>query len=547
MRFEQQISACLKSVVACTLAVLLFASGRVVSASGQAAASSQTAAPSSPSMQPPAQQSATAVPGPELQITADEAVKMALENNLGIRAERLSPQVQALAVAQTRANYAPVVFTNTTKNSNSNPPQNFLAGNDFVTNSGFRSNAGVAQALKWGGGRYQAALDGARNTTSDPTDPFNPRLSSNFNFNFTQPLLRDFTIDSTRQQLLIGQKQQEIVDLQLQQQVTQTSRSVRNAYFDLVGAIGQLQVSQQSLDLARESLRNNERRVEVGTIPPIDIIEAKAEVSRNEESVILSEAQVKSFEDVLRTLILNPSQPDFWSSRITPAEQPALTPRAMNLDAAIQNALDHRTDIAQARREMDQTDITMKFARNQRLPAINAVVNYGLAGVGGTRTIYDTSGGFPVPIGAAQRSFNDALHDVFGNQFKTWSLQFQFSYPIGQSVADAGLAQTKIQREQQVTSLQQLELQVTAQVREAARQVETSLKRVEATRKAREFSETRYEAEQKRINVGLSTTFQLVQAQRDLSSARLSELNAIIAYNRSLVGYDAVQLVPPGR
>jgi outer membrane protein len=547
MRFEQQISACLKSVVACTLAVLLFASGRVVFASGQAPAPSQTPAPSAPTTQPPAQQSATGVPGPELQITADEAVKMALENNLGIRAERLSPQVQALAVAQTRANYAPVVFTNTTKNSNSNPPQNFLAGNDFVTNSGFRSNAGVAQALKWGGGRYQAALDGARNTTSDPTDPFNPRLSSNFNFNFTQPLLRDFTIDSTRQQLLIGQKQQEIVDLQLQQQVTQTSRSVRNAYFDLVGAIGQLQVSQQSLDLARESLRNNERRVEVGTIPPIDIIEAKAEVSRNDESVILSEAQVKSFEDVLRTLILNPSQPDFWSSRITPAEQPALTPRAMNLDAAIQNALDHRTDIAQARREMDQTDITMKFARNQRLPAINAVVNYGLAGVGGTRTIYDTSGGFPVPIGAAQRSFNDALHDVFGNQFKTWSLQFQFSYPIGQSVADAGLAQTKIQREQQVTSLQQLELQVTAQVREAARQVETSLKRVEATRKAREFSETRYEAEQKRINVGLSTTFQLVQAQRDLSSARLSELNAIIAYNRSLVGYDAVQLVPPGR
>jgi outer membrane protein TolC len=181
------------------------------------------------------------------------------------------------------------------------------------------------------------------------------------------------------------------------------------------------------------------------------------------------------------------------------------------------------------------------------LPSINAIVNYGLAGVGGTRTIYDTSGGFPVAIGNAQRSFTDALHDVFGNQFKTWSLQFQFSYPLGQSVADAGLAQTKIQREQQVTTLEQLELQVTAQVREAARQVETSLKRVEATRQAREFSEKRYEAEQKRINVGLSSTFQLNQAQRDLSSAKLSEVNAIIAYNRALVGYDSVQMVPPGR
>jgi outer membrane protein TolC len=204
-------------------------------------------------------------------------------------------------------------------------------------------------------------------------------------------------------------------------------------------------------------------------------------------------------------------------------------------------------DVAQLHRELDQTDITMKYAKNQRLPNINAIVNYGLAGVGGTRTVYDTTGGFPVPIGAAQRSFSDALHDVFGNEFKTWSLQFQFSYPIGQSVADAGLAQTRIQREQQLTTLQQLELQVTTQVREAARQVETSLKRVEATRKAREFSDQRYQAEQKRINVGLSTTFQLVQAQRDLSSAKLAELNAIIAYNRALIGLDAIQLVPPGR
>ena len=309
-------------------------------------------------------------------------MKLALENNLESGAERFSPQAQALALAQTRAAYAPVVFGGTTKNSNSNPPQNFLAGNNFVTNEGFRSNAGVAQLLKWGGARYQASLDGARNTTSDPTDPFNPRLSSNFNFNFTQPLLRDFAIDSTRQQLLVGQKQQEIVDLQLQQQITQTSRTVRNAYYDLVAAIKQLEVSRQSLDLAKQSLKDNTRRVEVGTIPPIDIVEAQAEVSRNEEAVIVGESQVKSFEDALRTLILNPSQPDFWTVHINPSEEPVLTPRAMDVDAAIRNALDHRTDLAQARREMDQTDITMKFARNQKLPSVNAIVNYGLAGVG---------------------------------------------------------------------------------------------------------------------------------------------------------------------
>ena len=547
MRFEPRISARFRRAAAAALALCVFASGRRVFAF------EQTPSPQAPPAQAPATpaparpaQSSVVIPGTELQVTVDEAVRLALENNLGLRAERLSPQVQALIVSQTRAAYAPVVFTNATKNSNSNPPQNFFAGNDFVTNAGFRSNAGVAQALRWGGGRYQASLDGARNTTSDPTDQFNPRLSSNLNFNFTQPLLRDFNIDVTRQQLLLGQKQQEIVDLELQQQLTQTTRSVRSAYYDLVGAIGQLQVAQQSLDLANESLKNNQKRVDVGTIPPIDIVEAQAEVSRNEEAVIINEAQVKALEDVLRTLVMNPSNPDFWTTRVIPSEQPTLTSTVVDVQAAILNALDKRTDIAQARRRMDQTDITIKFVRNQKLPAVNAVVNYGLAGVAGTRTLYDSSGGFPVPIGVAERSFRDALRDVFGNEFKTWSLQLQVSYPIGTSAADAGLAQAKLQREQEVTTLRQLEVLVTAQVRDAGRQIDTSLKRVEATRKARGFAEQRYDAEQKRINVGLSTTFQLVQAQRDLAAARLAELNAVIAYNRAIVNFEAVQLAPLG-
>jgi outer membrane protein len=536
MRFEQRISACARPAVAVAVALCLFASGRVVFASGQ-----------NPPAQPPAARAQQApMGGAEMQISADEAVRMALENNLGIQAARLSPQAQALAVAQTRANYAPTLFTNTTKNSNSSPPSNFLSGNNFVTNGGFRSNAGVQQLVKWGGGSYQVSLDGSRNTTSDPSDPFNPRLSSNMNFNFTQPLLRNFTIDSTRQQLALGEKQAEIVDVQLQQQITQTSRNVRNAYYDLVGAIGQLDVTRASLQLAQQQLKDNQTKVEVGTMAPIDIIEAQAEVSQREEAVILAEAQIKLLEDNLRTLVMNPSQPDFWTVRLMPTELPTLTPQPVDLDAAITTALANRTDLVQARKQLEQTDISLKFARNQRLPTVNAVVNYGVAGIAGTRTIYenDPVSGFPIATGTAIRSFGDALRDVFGNDFKTWSVQFQLNYPIGQSVADAAVAQTRIQRQQDVANLQLLEMQVVASVRDAARQVDTTLKRVEATGRARDFAERRYEAEQKRMTVGLSTTFQLFQAQRDLSNQKQAEVIAIIAYNRALVAFEAVQTVP---
>jgi outer membrane protein TolC len=541
MRFKHEITACFRTAaVVAAIGVFGFARGVSAFEQGGAAAPQQPAPPQTAPAAP-----ATPSGGPELQITSDEAVRMALENNLGIQAARLSPEAQAFDVAATRAAYAPILFTNTTKNSNSNPPINFLSGNEFITNEGMRTNAGVAQQIRWGGGRYQASIDGSRNTTSDPTDPFNPRLASNFNFSFTQPLLRNFAIDATRQQLLVGQKQKEIVDVQLQQQIAQTTRRVRSAYFDLVGAYGQLDVARQTLGLAQKSLKDNEQRVEVGTLPPIDIIEAQAEVSRNEEGVIVAESRIKTLEDALRTLIMNPAQQDFWTARLTPAEQPVLTPQPVDIEGAVANALGNRTDLVQARKQLDQTDVNLRFAKNQRLPNIDAVVNYGLAGVAGTRTLYEyDASGLPTAVGVAQRSFSDALHDIFGNEFKTWSVQLQVSYPIGQSQWEATLAQTRIQRQQDVTQIQQLEMEIARQVRDAARQVETSLKRVDATKKAREFAEKNLDAEQKRMTVGLSTTFQLLQAQRRLAEQRLAELTAVIDYNRALVNLQAVQTVP---
>jgi outer membrane protein TolC len=180
---------------------------------------------------------------------------------------------------------------------------------------------------------------------------------------------------------------------------------------------------------------------------------------------------------------------------------------------------------------------------------MDLTTSYNVIGLAGTQNEFNYAAGvIPAPIiRTSQRSFGNALKDVFGNDFRTWSVQLNVSYPIGTSIASAALAQNRLQREQQVTGLRAQELQVTAQVRDAGRQVDTSLKRVDATRKAREFADRRYEAEQKRMTVGLSTTFQLFQAQRDLATARLAELNAIIAYNRSLVNFEAVQIVPINR
>jgi outer membrane protein TolC len=544
MRVKAQISASVRVAVAGAITVCLFGSGSALSASGQTPGQAPATAQTTPSRPLNASAAPTV-----LKITPDEAVRMALENNLGVQADRLSPQIQTYGVAGAKAAYAITLGSTTTTRSATQPPTDFLTGESAVlTNDSFRTNAGIGQLVPWGGGRYTLGIDAARSTTSNPTGVFNPQLDSALAATYTQPLLRNFTFDSARQNVAISQTRQEIADIQLRQTLTQTSRTVRNAYFNLVNAKGQLQVAQKSLELAQTSLRNNEKKVQLGTIAPIDIVQAEAEVARTEEQVIVAEGQIESAEDALRVLIMNPSQPDFWTTKLEPGEQPTLAPQPINVDAAIANALANRTDLLQTRKSIDETDINMKYLRNQKMPALDVIGAYNVVGTAGTQRVFDyTQGVIPPPIlRQSQRSFGSALGDVFANDFKTWSLQFVLSYPLGTSQADAGLAQSRLQRDQQATNLRDLETVVVAQVRDAARQVATALKRVETTQKAKQLAEQNLQAYEKRLAVGLSDTFLVIQAQRDLTTQLNNELAAIIAYNRALINFEAVQTVPPG-
>ena len=542
MHIEQRISACFRPGVAVLVAACLFASGPGVFASEQVPAGSPVPAAQQPAPPPPPAQT-----GPTLRIGQDEAVRLALENNLGVQAERLSPQIQEFNVARALAAYTPEVVGTAARSANTSPPTEFLqAGVDTTTTTNFNSTAGVRQALPWGG-TYQVGLTGSRRATNAPRSVFSPQITSDFSAVYTQPLLQGLFIDANRQSILQSRNQQEIVDIQLTETVTQTSRVVRNAYLNLVAAIAGLDVARQSLQVAQQQLENNQRRVEVGTIAPIENVAAEAEVARTEEAVILAEGQIEAMQDQLRTLVLNPAHPEFWNVQIEPAEQPVLTPQPIDVNAAIGNALANRTDILQLRKQIESADLDIRFNRNMKLPAVDLQARYGMTGVGGIQNIYGSApidGGFPEVTDTIQRSWGDVLRDVFGNDFNNWSVSLNVSYPIGTSGADAALAQSQLRRRQGEVGLRELEMEIARQVREAARQVQTSLKRVEATQKARELAEKQLEAEEKRVAVGLSDTFRAVQAQRDLAAQRRAELNAIIDYNRALIDFEAVQAIP---
>jgi outer membrane protein TolC len=480
-------------------------------------------------------------------LSIQEAVALALEQNIDLQVDRIEPQLADHSISIARATWVPALFSNVSTRNQTNPPQDIFSGTQStVTDARLTSQLGVQQQLPWGGASYNAFWNSGRVTTNNDFSPFNPQLNSSVAFNYTQPLLRNFKIDATRQQVLVSRKNREISDVQLNQSIAVTSRNVRNAYWDLVFANANLAVQQQSLQLAQRSFRDNRARVEIGTMAPLDIVQAEAEVAQREEGVILAEAAISRAEDRLRVLISNPiDQPDIWNTRIEPSDPPAFVPVSVDVDGAVRTALANRTDLAATRKTIESNDISIRFFRNQSLPDVNALVNYSAIGLAGTQFRFGQ--GFPPPVlGQSQRGFFGALGDAFASDFPTWSLQLQVNYPIGASTAEANLGRARLQNSQAQKQLQSAELQVTTQIRDFARSVMTNMKRIEATRASRALAEKRLEAEEKKFQAGMTSSFLVIQAQRDLSLARNNELQATIDYLKSVVDYETVQQAPLG-
>lgn len=496
-----------------------------------------------PGNQPVAAQTAgQTAQGQSLPLSMAQAVSMALDANLDLKAERLSVDIASHGVALARSAFLPQVSGGTSRSSSKSVPSDFTQGSSDITSTNLGVQGTVRQSLPWYGGDYSVTWSGSRGTSDYELSPFNPRLGSRLRFDFTQPLLRDFKRDSARVGLESAERRRAITDLQVQRQVYATEAAVKLAYLTLVAAIEGKKVAEQNLDIVQQSLNQSKSRVAVGQSPEIEIVQAEAQVASTREGVIRATAFIESAEDNLRTLILDPSRSDFWQIHLVPTDQIQLAPRTVNLDEAIKTALANRLDLQVENRNLDIANLNLELSRNNTKTALDINASYSAEGTAGTQ--FEFGQGFPPPVvSQTRRSFGSALGDTFGGAYPTWSLGVSVTYPIGTTAARAAYAQAQIQRQQQEIGIRQLEVIIVAQVRDAVRQVQNTFERVQAAQAAREASQRQLTAEERRNSVGLSTTLDLQIRQRDLASARTVELQAMIDYNRALIQLERVQRI----
>jgi outer membrane protein TolC len=400
----------------------------------------------------------------------------------------------------------------------------------------------VAHNVWWGGGAYAINWTNSRSASDANNTTVNPNYSSGLQAQFTQPLLRNFKIDNNRAQVTTNRISQDISELDLKATTASTVAQVRQAYWELVYARQAVEAAQASLDLASKLVTDNRSRVEIGTMAPIDVVQAQADEATRRQTLVSAQATLRNDELALKRLIVSGTDDELWRSTIVPTDLPTAAPVAIDLEGAVQTALENRTDLEATRKNLEASDVQMRALLNQTLPQLDLIGTYSLNGRGGTLIDRDRISGNI--LSTTPGGYFDALSNIGGLDAPTWNARVQFALPIGTSAPKANLARQRLLRRQTEAQIKGTELQIATDVTTAALAIRNSREAMQTASVARDLSEQRLQAAQSKFDVGMASNFEVLQAQRDLADARNRELRETLNYQRALVDFDRVQVSP---
>jgi len=482
------------------------------------------------------------------ELTLKDAIFHALENNLGLQVQRTQTRAARLNLRFNRAQlYLPAFRANSVYTKSTQPSTYYYNGVDFVQQEEIRSTVSITQQTPLGG-TFLFSFFNRRQETNVVTFPYNPLLVTAGTVSYSQPLLRNFGPLAANYQVHAAANDSQLSKYQLEGAVVNLVYEVESAYWELVYAHKNLEAAQLALKRAKDLLNQNQIKVKVGTAAPIDILSSKATVARNESRVIQAKQAIQTREEALKR-ILNMSKEPF---AIIPADEPEIKVIPLDSDTFLKEALENRADMKQARTNLERNNLDVKYQRNQALP--NLQLNAGLTsyGVGGTVWFFPIRNPFDPNfqrILIEKVTFTGTIKDALKlkNNFLDVSLNLQI--PIPTTAERARLSQAKIQRERTVFELKDLENTVHSEVKDVIRQLENNKKLVEADRIALQLEGENLKAEEKKLSVGLSTNFQVLQYQEEYAAAQTQLLRSTIDFvltnarvnqvlNRTLKVYD---------
>lgn len=469
-----------------------------------------------------------------------DCILRALKSNLNVAYEELTPQLADISILQTKEKYLPQMAFSINKRNTNSASYSWLDAADQVETQYQFYTGQLSQNIPTGA-IFSLSLENNRNFTNRRFQTINPRYGSTLTLDFSQPLLRNFGFFVNNREIIIAKNNKNISDSRFKSVLLETIYNVEAAYWNLVFSIENLNSRKQSLELARDLLERNKRSVELGRLAPIDMQSAVAEVATREADILEAEALVENNEELLKTIINLGMDMKGSEISITPIDKPVVEELTIPIEKAINLARENRPDLQEAKINIENSSIELRYAKNQLLPDLSLQASLWSPGISGTQLLYQnddpTTG---IVIGSIEGGSSEALKDAYNFKYQNWSVSLSLDIPLNTFFTRTQVEQNQINLNQSKIRQKYLEQQVLLEIKTANRAVETNLKRVVAYRSARELTEKKLETEEEKLRLGNSTNYDVFLFQRDLSDARASELQAIIDYNLSLAYRDLV-------
>ncbi len=468
---------------------------------------------------------------PPLSVSLKECIIYAMENNFDLKAFSFDPKIARHEIRKSLGIFDPIFFSDLSTNRSVLPNAFSLSGVTEIIDESRKLNSGLKKRFITGTDA-ELSISINRLETNSRIQIFSSQYTDNINFILKQNLLRNAGLEINKIPELLAKNNYQISKFEFERKLMDLMIEIQKTYWELVKSIKSLQVNKESLKLAEDLLHQIEIQVRVGTLPPIELIQAEAEVASRKEAIISAEAQVKNLEDQLKRLI-NIDDPIFWERTIIPSDEPSITKFTVAEDESIATALQRRPEYLTAKMDAESKGLILKLTKNSRYPLLDLKGTFSLNGLSGKINPYliTISGPFSSPF---EGDLYDSIDTLSSGNYYSWQIGIYFEYPIGNRQVDAAYKQSILEREKALINIKNSEQKIFVEVRQTIRDINTNMERIEAARKSRILAEERLRAEEKKFAVGLSTSYNVFQMQRDLIAAKTEEIKAIIDYNLSI-------------
>jgi outer membrane protein TolC len=473
-------------------------------------------------------------------VSVGDLIRLMLQSSHDVTVNRFAPLASGYQIEALFRPFEPTLNLGATVGRSTQPVASQLtagAGATAFSQLFHRYTIGFGQTLHTGT-RVDVDFILNRNSSNNSFNTFNPSYYGNLAYQVTQPVLRNFGRNINDSAIRIARNNRNVSEIDFEMQMVDLVTAAQSLYWELVYEREDIKVRRQALALAEKTLTDNKRQVQIGTMAPIDVVQAEAAVAQRQEQMVTVSYIADQTQDRVKRLMTNLSDPALILAQLDPTDPPRRpgSDDVMPLEQAIQFALESRPELRAMDMQLQNSNIALDYNKNQLLPSLNVFASFTQSGVGGVQRLRSQLGEETAAV--IRGGMLDAFSQLFGYNYTGYSVGFNLSIPLSNKATQADYSRTLTDKEALIARRNRMVQQIALEVRNANSQVEMNRARITAAERALELATMQLEAEQKKFQLGTSQLRFVLQEQQSVTAAQTSQVQALVNYARSLVDYD---------